>query len=347
MNNDITLRFKQNGKFRILCISDFHLSKNTNLARHYTDKLIKGIDVLIEETHPDFVMIGGDQCIDRETPEEVREYMCEVLEPVLKRNLPWAAIFGNHDRETGINIKDEMKIYKSIPGCLSEEGPEDIFGTGNFTIPVLSSKNDSIAYNLWAFDSGRVVEDCIDYFGLDKDTKIRLPHHFNEGQDGSSVLFDQVMWYYNESVKYEKENGRKIPGVMFMHIPLPEYLQVLRNPEECNAMGSKREAPGCCELNSGLFMAALQRGDIKGIFFGHEHLIDIQGEYCGITLACDAAIGYNMSCHDDLRGGRVIDLYEDGGMETHNVKLIDLMGVDAMREPGYFEGGCRYHIRTL
>ena len=147
--------------------------------------------------------------------------------------------------------------------------------------------------------------------------------------------------------KAEKEAGKKIPAVMFMHIPLPEYLEILRNPEDCGAIGSKRETVGCCEINSGLFAACLQRGDVKGIFFGHEHLCDIQGEYAGIIMAQDAAIGYNMSAHDDLRGGRVIDLFADGSIQTRTVKLIDLMGREAMRRPDYFEGGCKYFIRDL
>ena len=63
---------------------------------------------------------------------------------------------------------------------------------------------------------------------------------------------------------------------------------------------------------------------------------------------CLAALGYNMSGHDDLRGGRVIDLYEkDGTVQTYNVKLMELLGRDAMRDPDYFEGGCKYFIRKL
>ena len=43
----------------------------------------------------------------------------------------------------------------------------------------------------------------------------------------------------------------------------------------------------------------------------------------------------------------MIDLFADGSMQTHAVKLIDLMGLDAMRRKDYFEGGCKYFIRKL
>ena len=65
-----------------------------------------------------------------------------------------------------------------------------------------------------------------------------------------------------------------------------------------------------------------------------------------ITLAYDGALGYDMSAHDDLRGGRIIDLSEDGTMKTHQVRLMDLIGIDAMRDPGFFEGGDKYYIRV-
>jgi len=322
-------------------VSDFHAGAQFN------PKLKIGLDKLIEHCSPDFVMIGGDQCLKRDTPEEVREYFCDIIEPILSRKLPWGAIFGNHDREGGIDIALEQKAYESIPGCLGEAGPEDINGVGNYRIPVLSSKSDIPAFNLWALDSNRYMRDYIPMFGLDEDTRFILPDHFNDNSGDGQPLFDQIQWYFNKSKEAEAKFGKKIPGVMFMHMPLMEYLQILRNPEECGAVGSLRSGIGCSEISSGLFMACLQRGDVKGIFFGHEHLCDIQGEYCGITMACDAALGYNMSGHDDLRGGRVIDLFEEGTIQTYQVSLMSIMGKEAMRDPDYFEGGCKYFIRKL
>ena len=345
--SDIKLKFKENGTFRILMVSDFHSCKNPKLKEDYNYKVIEGIDALINETNPDFIFVGGDQCIEASTVKEAKEKTEELLEPVLRRNLPWAACFGNHDNEIGLPVREEEKAYEMIAGCLNETGPEDLDGTGNYCIPVYDEKGENIIYNLFSLDSHREIRDLIDKFNLDKDTKLILPNHFNDGQTGAMPTFEQVMWYYNTSKQIEKTEGKKIPAVMFMHIPLPEYLNVVRNPEQCDAIGNKREHLGCTEINFGLFAAALQRGDVKGIFFGHEHLCDIQGKYCGITMAQDAAIGYNMSAHDDLRGGRVIDLYKDGSLETKTVKLIDIMGKKAMRREDYFEGGCKYFIRDL
>ena len=336
-----TLRFHPDGRLRILMVSDFHA------GAQYHPMLKTGLEALLEHTCPDFVMIAGDQILPQTEPAAVRAYFCEIIEPILERGLPWAAVFGNHDRECGMDIAEEQKVYESIPGCLGERGPEEIHGVGNYRLPVLSSKDDAPAFYIWALDSNRYMRDWIPDFGLAPDTRFVLPDHFNDNSGDGCPLFDQVRWYYNNSEAAEAAYGRKIPGVMFMHTPLPEYLQILRNPEECGAVGSLRSHIGCSEISSGLFLACLERGDMRGIFFGHEHLCDIEGKYCGITMACDAALGFNMSGHDDLRGGRVIDLYEEGTIQTYNVKLMELMGKKAMRNPDYFEGGCKYFIRKL
>ena len=55
----------------------------------------------------------------------------------------------------------------------------------------------------------------------------------------------------------------------------------------------------------------------------------------------------NEAAHDDLRGGRIIDLYENGEFFTRHVKLMDLLGKAALRDPAYFEGGDKYYIRDL
>ena len=335
------LRFHENGRFRVLMVSDFHCGES------YNPKLKAGLRALIEATGPDFVMLGGDQCVYKNTPAEADRYMRDIVEPITEKGLPWAATFGNHDRDDGIDLDTEEAIYESIPGCLSSRGPQDIHGVSNFFIDVLAHDGDEPAYELWSIDSNHEVDDYIDEFGLKKDTRIILPHHFNDGENGGSPYFDQVMWYYETSRAMERARGRKTPGVLFSHIPVPEIYQIIRNPEETGAIGSKRAPCGATEINSGLFLAALERQEIRGMFFGHEHHIDMQGEYCGITLGCACAIGYDMSAHDDLRGGRVIDLFEDGDMETYHVKLMDLLGKAAMRDPDYFEGGCRYHIRVL
>ncbi len=335
--NTEKLCFKENGKLRILTVSDFHAGKD------YSEKMTVGFEALLENTKPDFVMLIGDQCLGKSTYEEVKEYMADIMAPVLKRNLPWSAVFGNHDRETGISVDEEIKVYSELPGFYGEAGPEDISGTGNFIIPVYSQKGEEVKFALWGLDSSFYQRDTV---GFPKNKFVLPDMPFGSNSDGTPD-FSQVMWYYTESVRLEKEHGEKIPGIIFTHVPIPEFVYITRNPEQCRARGNLREAPGCATLSTGLFNVAVERGDIKGFFFGHDHLNDLQGEYLGITMANDGALGYNMSTHDDMRGGRVIDIDISGNIETKMVSLWSLMGKECLRNPDFMEGGCQYFIRKL
>ena len=334
------LRFRPDGHFRILMISDFHGKPDFN------PKLTAGIEALVSEAEPDFVMLGGDQLCGID-PETLHDFLERAMEPVQRRGIPWAHVYGNHDAEQPMTKEEMQPVYERFPLCLSEAGPEEISGVGNYCLTVYAADADIPAYHLWAMDSHREIPDYLEKFGLPADTKVILPKHFGSGSVQASPMFDQVMWYYSESVRREAEAGRKIPALMFMHVPLIEYQLLYRNPEVTNFIGRKREAICSGELNSGLFMACLQRGDVRGIFCGHEHLCDFQGEYCGITMAYDGCVGYDMSAHDDMRGGRVIDIYEDGRMETRQIRLMELLGEEAMRRKDFFEGGDKYYIRDI
>lgn len=341
-----SLRFDKNGKFKILMVSDMHA------GTHYNPKLIKSLEALLDYSEPDLVVVGGDQLAGGElneiTVEELEKFISVIVEPMERRNIPWFHVYGNHDKESGLPNEVQQPVFESFDHCISEAGPEEISGVGNFVRTIYSSKTGKPMFNLWAFDSHSEWPDYVKRFNIKpEDSRIRMPHPLGGSSAQASVMFDQVVWYYNKSSEMEKEYGYKIPGIMFMHVPIMEYHIIANNPEETGMVGSKREQICCGELNSGLFMACLQRGDVKGIFCGHEHLIDFQGKYCGIMLGYDAALGFNMSAHDDMRGGRIFEINEDGTFETRTVKLLDLMGKEAIRNPEFIEGGDNYSIRTL
>ena len=348
-----SLRFNENGKFKILMISDFHANSrkiHEDNGKRYSQKLIDGIEALVKTTEPDFVMVGGDACIGSEEGF-MRQAITDIMEPIQKRGIPWAYVYGNHDDEGTMTKKEQQKVYESFPLCLSQAGPDELYGVGNYVLPVYSYKDEEKrAYNIFCLDSNRELIDELKLYGVsDKDNNAVLPYPFGMGKCQSMPVFSQVMWYYDTSEEIEEKEGRKIPAILCMHNPTIEYNLIYRNPEETGMLGSKRESPACSELNSGLFFACLERGDVKGIFCGHEHLNTYQGQYCGITLAYDGCAGYDMSAHDDLRGGRVIELDEnEGSFTTRFISFVELMGQKAWRNESEFEGGwnTQYFIRN-
>jgi hypothetical protein len=115
---------------------------------------------------------------------------------------------------------------------------------------------------------------------------------------------------------------------MFFHIPLHEFRTMYENdafkaqhPElglfpqhEVTGERNEDECPG--PFNSGLFSALLERGDVKGVFVGHDHVNNYVGNYFGIMLGYSANTGFGTyglggADNDRLRGARVFVLNEE------------------------------------
>ena len=180
---------------------------------------------------------------------------------------------------------------------------------------------------MFGLDSHSGMREFTEEFGLPADTKFFQPSSLAQsGYD--TVHFDQIAWYWQTSRALEQYNGAKIPALMFLHIPLPEHALITMHRDDCKFEGGQLEDVACTPLNGGLFSACLQRGDVRGIFCGHDHVNDFCGEYCGIKLGYDGFLSYH-ACHKNLiRGGRVFDLSADdpAKMETYMVRVHDLLG---------------------
>ncbi len=300
------LRFRD-GKFRILCFSDSHGIKD------FDKRVVRDIDAIVKNTSPDLVLFLGDNVWrdGAENEDTLRSFMTAVTEPLTKRGIPWAHVFGNHDMERGFATKDQQTVYESIEGCLSEAGPDEINGVGNWVLEIKSEYSDKTVYNVWGLDSGRGIGEFLDCCGLPRDTKTKLSDPLHVSSSYDTVKFDQQMWYWNESIRIEKENGKKIPGLMVMHMAFPEYVLLYKNVQETDFKGTHRESVGSGPVNSGMLATLAQRGDVKTVVVGHDHINDCEGTYLGIRLTYDAGIGYDGYCHGDLRGGRIVDIKED------------------------------------
>ena len=146
------------------------------------------------------------------------------------------------------------------------------------------------------------------------------------GSGYDTVHFNQIMWYWQASEMLEADNGARIPALLFMHIPTPEHALAAMYRDDCHFEGTQLEDVACTMLNGGLFSACLQRGDVKGIFCGHDHVNDFTAEYCGITLGYDGFLSYHACHRHDIRGGRVLDLSADGTFSTKMLRIRDILG---------------------
>lgn len=309
-----TLRFRPDGKFKVLVFSDVHA------ADTLSPRTQQAIEAVVQKESPDLVLFNGDLNMQPVSAEEVYENTRAMTAYLEAHHIPWAHVYGNHDTEgrdglPNLPKEEQQKIFESFSCCLSESGDPSIAGVGNYVLPVLRSDSDKIAFNVWGLDSGSYLEHMRP--GLyDAAVGCKENATYNH-YPFAYIPFSQISWYYRLSQEMETANGDKIPGMMFFHMPLCEYEDLARNFESLHVHGEKLEDVCCSELNSGLFCAALERGDIRIFVAGHDHVNDYEGEYCGIRLAYDASIGFQIYREERLMGGRVVLIDENDAAHPH------------------------------
>ncbi|KAG7385685.1 purple acid phosphatase [Phytophthora pseudosyringae] len=250
------------------------------------------LDELLDIEQPDFVVFSGDN-VQPDLDTAMHTFAMNIFTArVESRGIPWSAVFGNHDTEGGLTREEmlalmvEGKQYSHV-----KYGPRGVGGVGNYEVNVVApangpwGKQGDTVFRMYFLDSHAsidtathpLVNDASDYDWI-KETQIEFyrelaKSHASEGATGNSDN--------NSSL-----NG-SVPAVMYYHIPVPEY--ALASP--LNRMGDKNEETASAAVNSGLFSALVEVGDVKATFVGHDHI----NEYCysrqGVQLCYGGGIG--------------------------------------------------------
>lgn len=344
-NENVKLQFNSNGKFKIVQFND------TQDDERIDRRTIELMEKVLDSEKPDFVILNGDNITGGcDTPLEVRQAINNVAQPMEQRNIKWAMTYGNHDEDSmpksGLNEEDMLKIYMSFKNNMNIVVAKGITGTGNMHLLINNSRGNTPSFNLWLLDSGRYAPKTI------------AEQNFDGYPTWDWIRFDQVNWYYETSKKLETIYNRKIPSLMFIHIPLWEHRYMWfaskENMTEAqhelavkkhNIVGERNESECPGPINSGMFSAILHRGDVKGVFCGHDHVNTYSGNYYGVQLGYAGNTGfgtYGLSGADRnrLRGARVFNLDENTEgvlVETHIIFAkdfgIDLTANDQSMDP--------------
>jgi hypothetical protein len=281
-------------------------------------RTVRAMETLIDATKPDLVLLNGDNVAGFTCKEMFEQQLAELVSPMEKRRIPWAHVFGNHDQTPEVSKKEQEAVYESYPWCVSKAGPEELPGSGNYFLPILNEKDEPV-FGVWGIDSQQDFKTQtvpLDYPG-DLYWDVLMPSPIVSYSDYDFIRFEQVMWYWNTSVELERLCGRKIPSLMMFHIPLIEFHAILRNAGRTGLRGEYNERVSASDINSGIFAAAFQRGDVKAMFAGHDHINTFDGVYGGIHMGFDGSIGYDAYGTRDndpghnrerLRGGRLFDI---------------------------------------
>jgi hypothetical protein len=104
------LRVREDGKFKIVQISDTHMvtgvgvckdaidAHGKNLPESEADPLtVDFIGRVLDVEKPDLVVLAGDQL--HHDISDSKSALFKVVAPIIERSIPFAAVFGNHDSE--------------------------------------------------------------------------------------------------------------------------------------------------------------------------------------------------------------------------------------------------------
>lgn len=110
------------------------------------------------------------------------------------------------------------------------------------------------------------------------------------GVSGWGCIYpNQIAWYRDKTAELIKEDGKKLPGFAFFHIPLPEYNEMWN----LNTVYGWRNEQICCQaVDTGLYAAFKIIGNIEAVYCGHDHNNDFWGDYNGIKLFYGRKTGY-------------------------------------------------------
>ena len=297
---DGQLRFRADGTFRIVCFSDFQ-----ETYEEFDPRTLRGVNAVLDAEQPDFVILCGDNCNGPRirSAAELEKYLSRMLEPFVRRNLPWCHVNGNHDYDAAVPMDEQMRIYAAVPGCMTQNAP-GIPGSTNFALPVYSADGERIVCAVWGLDTGHDSDDVRP--GLIKEALAAGLSH--PASNWGMIRFEQLMWYWNRSLELERGAGHAVPGVMAMHVAPWEFDYMRRFTGALGVTGNTKEQYGLGALNSGVFAALVQRGDVKCVLSGHTHMNTCSARYCGIEMCNVGSAGYSAYGEDALRGCRVIDL---------------------------------------
>lgn len=332
------MRFTKNRKFKIMQITDIQeipaVSPDTSAL----------LEAAVEAEKPDLVIYTGDQIKGygvtykgkgKELENAVAQTIYKLLEPVTKRNIPFAVTFGNHDRQVGISNKEQFEnIYKALPNCVGEQPAELSDDGGTCCIPIKASDGSNRdVFNLYLFDSG------------------------TDAKGGGYEPFDVriIDWYKKTREKLKAENGAYVPSIVFQHIPLCEYYNVLKQVKKttkgairafrthkneyyvlgdtCRKGDMLLEPPSIPNENTGEFDAISEKGDVMAVFVGHDHKNSFVGRYKNVDLGFTQSSGFNVYGNRTKRGVRIIELDENkpGEYETYTRTFDELVGTKVQK----------------
>lgn len=274
------LKFNADGRFKIIQYTDLHYIAGAEPSK----KSINTINYTLDTEKPDLVVFTGDIVVKAPT----KQGWDEVLNTVISRKIPYIVTLGNHDDEAEMTREEVAGYVASKPYLVNPQVKTDgVEGYLNAAIEV-KGKIPAVIY-------------AMDSHAYSKNPAMKGYGWFHQ---------NQVAWFTRESAKFKKANQDSVlTALAFFHIPLPEYKLAFDNQKN-KRLGVRYEDECPPNINTGMFAAMFEAGDVLGMFVGHDHVNDYLVDYYGIALAYGCWTGSENTYQRNKNGARIIELTE-------------------------------------
>lgn len=276
------LRFNTQGKFKIVQFTDIHYKAGAEPSQHSVTMM----EATLDTEKPDLVVFTGDIVVSAPT----KKGWDEVLDVVISRNIPYMVTFGNHDDESEMK-RHEVADYVAAKKLLvnNKAKTDQVDGYLNAAVPI-TGQNGKAGAVLYIMDS----------HAYSTNPKVKGYGWFSQ---------NQVDWFSKASAQYKQPGADTLAALAFFHIPLPEYTTAFDDMKN-KRLGIRYEKECPPAINTGMFAAMLQAGDVLGTFVGHDHVNDYLVDYYGIALAYGCWSGSANTYQRNKNGARIIELTE-------------------------------------
>uniref|UniRef100_K3WPG4 Calcineurin-like phosphoesterase domain-containing protein n=1 Tax=Globisporangium ultimum (strain ATCC 200006 / CBS 805.95 / DAOM BR144) TaxID=431595 RepID=K3WPG4_GLOUD len=298
--------------FKILQLADLHFTGNpSHPCRNPPTSLVnagvpctevltaKFVNALLDLEQPDFVVFSGDN-VETFSPETHQAAIDAMTQGVEDRKIPFAAIFGNHDDESGFPREKILEMVMEKCKSYTQRGPTSVDGVGNYQVSVHAP-----ATGRWGQTGSPVLQIYfLDSGGYPNRTTYPDVHMLYDWIKPNQVAFYRELSLAAQKDPQEPPN----PAIMFFHIPLQEYnYDAAVDGNLVN--GSKNEEVSSSNIPSELFSALVERNEVKATFAGHDHGNDYCLKRQGVQLCYGGGggLGQAYGLADFSRRARVIE----------------------------------------
>eukprot|EP01062_Namystynia_karyoxenos_P067209 TRINITY_DN61105_c0_g1_i1.p1 TRINITY_DN61105_c0_g1~~TRINITY_DN61105_c0_g1_i1.p1 ORF type:complete len:477 (+),score=126.25 TRINITY_DN61105_c0_g1_i1:75-1433(+) len=290
------LRFRSDGSFRILTVTDAHYNRKSCRqvapeekpfcnSHNTTDFLERVLDadgpfdlvVYIGDAIDQACRVVGAWRVDPASGERVKywtglnatECMRRIYGVAQRRGIPFAATLGNHDDDVRHWTKWKLVDYIArMPGALTRAGPSGPARDrpGNFHIDLVGAPSPG--------DEERVL--------------FRTFHMMGDVDSEKGYTWEQASWLEQLGRLLRRDSPSQPPSLVFGHVALPEFRDAAIRG---NVSGHYEERIGAPPLNVGMFASVRGVGAVA-MFVGHDHVNDFCGGWEGVELCYCGSPGF-------------------------------------------------------